>query len=371
MPPADTSRFSPEDRAAMAEALAAAEASIALSDPNPRVGCVLVGAQGQRAVGHTQRAGQAHAEVMALRAAREAGWDPRGATAYVSLEPCSHFGRTPPCCDALIAAGVARVVAAAIDPNPRVAGGGLQRLREAGLAVDHGLMANEAEALNVGFFHRMRHGRPWVRLKVAASLDGRTALADGRSRWITGADARRDGQGWRRRAQAVLTGVGTVLADDPRLDVRDWPAALQPLRVVLDRGLRTPPSARLLAPPGAVLLVADPTAGARADALREAGAEVLLLPEPDRTFDALLTLLAGRGVNELHVEAGPTLNGALLAADVVDELLLYLAPLCIGPGRPLADLPALPGLDAAARWTWTEAVPVGADLRLRARRQPR
>jgi diaminohydroxyphosphoribosylaminopyrimidine deaminase/5-amino-6-(5-phosphoribosylamino)uracil reductase len=166
----------------------------------------------------------------------------------------------------------------------------------------------------------------------------------------------------------VLTGVGTVLADDPRLDVRDWPAALQPLRVVLDRNLRTPPSARLLAPRESVLLVADPVAEARADALREVGAEVLLLPEPERTFDALLAQLAGRGVNELHVEAGPTLNGALLAADVVDELLLYLAPLCIGPGRPLAELPALPGLDAAARWTWTESVPVGADLRLRARR---
>ncbi|HMR68821.1 MAG TPA: bifunctional diaminohydroxyphosphoribosylaminopyrimidine deaminase/5-amino-6-(5-phosphoribosylamino)uracil reductase RibD, partial [Rubrivivax sp.] len=233
----------------MASALALAERSIGLSDPNPRVGCLIVG-DGWRAEGFTQEAGGAHAEVMALRAARAAGHDPRGSTVYVTLEPCAHHGRTPPCCDALVDAGVARVVAAVGDPNPLVAGQGLARLRTAGIAVDMAAapLAVQARAINIGFFSRMQRGRPWVRMKVAASLDGRTALPNGTSQWITGQAARADGHAWRKRSGAVLTGIGTVLADDPRLDVRMVEALHQPLRVVVDSRLRTPPTARLLSP---------------------------------------------------------------------------------------------------------------------------
>ncbi len=379
------------DLARLHEALALAETAIGVSDPNPRVGCVIGHADGRvLARGATQAAGQAHAEAMALRDAVAQGQDLRGATAWVTLEPCAHHGRTPPCCDALVAAGLARVVVAAVDPFAAVNGAGIERLRAAGIQVDiaEGAVAEAARDINIGFLHRVQHGRPWVRLKVAVSLDGRTALADGRSQWITGPEARADGHAWRRRAGAVLTGLGTVLADDPRLDVRLVPTQLQPLRVVLDTQGRTPATARVLQPPGRVLVVgaqfahtrpqdrlheapaaragtaADAAAGAAAD-----GIERLQLPAIDGqpSLPALLDELGRRQVNELHVEAGATLNGALLRQGLVDELLVYMAPVLLGEGRPLARLPPLAGLPNAARWRFTSTAMLGADMRLLAR----
>lgn len=373
MPAADT------DRSLLQRALALAELSIGLSDPNPRVGCVIAGA-GWRVEGHTQAAGGPHAELVALRAAAAAGHDPRGATVYVSLEPCAHHGRTPPCCDALVAAGVARVVVAVGDPNPLVAGRGVERLRAAGIAVDSAAdlgaaeLADAARELNIGFFSRMQRGRPWVRMKVAASLDGRTALDNGKSQWLTGAAARADGHAWRRRAGAVLSGIGTVLADDPRLDVREVPTARQPLRVVVDARLQTPPSARLLPPPGAVLVYhaveeGDEPAAHRAAALRAQGAELAGLPDARGKVDlvAMLHDLGRRGVNELHVEAGDRLNASLLATGQVDELLAYLAPRLIGAGRGIAALGPLERLEDALALRWHAVDRVGEDLRLRAR----
>ena len=335
-------------RGALDQALRLAEQAIGLSDPNPRVGCIILSADGRLlGAGHTQPAGQAHAEVMALRDAAARGHDVRGATAIVTLEPCSHHGRTPPCCDALIAAGIARVVAAIEDPNPEVAGRGLARLKAAGIQVElaDAAIGDAARELNIGFFSRMQRGRPFVRLKSAISLDGRTALPDGRSQWITGEAARADGHAWRRRAGAVLTGIGTVLADDPRLNVRLVPTALQPLRLVLDPQGRMPSNARILQPPGEARVIGP----GRAD-----------LPD-------LLAELGRQGINELHVEAGPTLSGAFLDASLVDELLIYQAPMLIGEGRPLAALGALTELGDARRWRLIEATPVGQDLRLRLR----
>lgn len=365
--------FSPQDHAAMHDALRLAHLAIGVSDPNPRVGCVLLGAHGQRAEGHTQPAGQAHAEVMALREAQARGWDARGATAYVTLEPCAHHGRTPPCCDALVHAGVARVVVALADPNPQVGGQGIERLRAAGIRVDVGLLAAEARELNIGFLSRMVRGRPWVRMKIAASLDGRTALPNGVSQWITGDVARADGHGWRHRAGAILTGVGTVRDDDPRLDVRLVPSQRQPLRVVVDSRLETPETARLLAPPGRVLVFgANPQAG-RDERLRSRGAEVLLAPGPDGKVDlaAVVDELARREVNELHVEAGHKLNGSLLSAGLVDELLIYLAPQLLGLGREMAAFGPLQRLEDALHWQFTHVDPMGHDLRIRARRPGR
>lgn len=368
------------DRPHLQQALALAQRSIALSDPNPRVGCVIVGA-GWTAEGFTQRAGGAHAEVAALQAARAAGHDPRGSTVYVTLEPCAHFGRTPPCCDALIDAGVDRVVVAVGDPNPLVAGQGLARLRAAGVAVqmaDDAGVAAAAHELNIGFFSRMQRRRPWVRMKVAASFDGRTALANGVSQWITGEAARADGHAWRRRAGAVLTGIGTVLEDDPRLDVRHVPTVLQPLRVVVDARLRTPPTARLLQPPGDVLIYhaadgadtgdAADTAG-RAAALRERGAELVPLPDAHGKVDlrAMLLDLGRRDVNELHVEAGHRLNASLLRTGWVDELLVYLAPKLIGIGREMAAFGPLEQLADALPLRWHAVDRVGDDLRIVAR----
>lgn len=355
----------------MDQALRAAHAALSLSNPNPRVGCVLLAPDG-RVIGrgHTQQAGGPHAEVMALRDAAQCGENTRGATAFVTLEPCSHHGRTPPCCDALIDAGVGRVVVALADPNPLVGGRGLDRLRAAGISVDTGLREAEATELNIGFLHRMRSGLPYVRLKVAASMDGRSALADGRSQWITGPAARADGHAWRRRSGAVLTGIGTVLADDPRLDVREVPTARQPLRVVLDTRLRLPPAARIVAPPGSLRVYTATVDGERARALQRAGASLAAVPLAADRLDltAVLRDLAAQGVNELHVEAGAQLNAAFVAADLVDEWLLYLAPMLIGPGRGVAELPALPTLADARRYRFVECTPLGDDLRLRARR---
>lgn len=371
--------FSETDRARMRQALALAEQSIALSEPNPRVGCVIAAASGQLlATGFTQHAGGPHAEAVALAAARAAGHELRGATAWVSLEPCAHHGRTPPCCDALIAAGIARVVVASVDPNPLVGGQGLARLRAAGVAVvmddigeqdEAGAFAAATRELNIGFFSRMRRGRPWLRMKIAASLDGRTALPDGTSQWITGEAARSDGQRWRRRAGAVLSGIGTVLADDPRLDVRLAPTPRQPLRVLLDSALRIPPEARWLAPPGPKLIYGASAEAEREQPLRARGAEVMWLPGADGRVDlpALLTDLAQRGINELHVEAGATLNAALLQAGLVDELLVYLAPKLLGAGRDMAALGPLAALADALAFEFTQIDRVGADLRILAR----
>lgn len=347
------------------EAQALAELAVGLSDPNPRVGCVITAPDGRvLGRGHTQAAGGPHAEVMALRDAAAQGHDVRGATVHVTLEPCAHHGRTPPCADALVAAGVRTVVVALRDPNPLVDGAGLARLAAAGIAVHDGPpdVAAAARELNIGFISRMQRGRPWVRVKVAASLDGRTALPDGQSQWITGAAARRDGHAWRRRAGAVLTGIGTLLADDAQLTVREVPTARQPLRVVVDARLQTPPTARLFAAPDPVLIAtARPGVHARA--------EVLALPGADGRVDlaALLHELARRGINELHVEAGARLNAALQAGGWVDEWLAYVAPVLLGPGLPWAALPELHALADAPRFTLVDAQPLEGDLRLRLR----
>lgn len=365
--------MTPLDHTRLAQALALAESSFGLTEPNPRVGCVLGLPDGTVfGRGATQQAGGPHAEVMALREAQAAGHDLRGATAWVSLEPCAHHGRTPPCCDALIDAGLARVVVAVGDPFDQVAGAGIARMRAAGIEV---VMADEAVAqaareVNIGFFSRIQRGRPWVRLKIAASLDGRTALDNGASQWITGEAARADGHAWRRRASAVLTGIGTVLEDDPRLDVRLVPTALQPLRVVADSRLQTPATARLLAPPGRGVwiytAVDDPNSRA---ALEAQGAEVTLLPGEGGKVDlaALLQDLARRGVNELHVEAGHKLNASLLRTGLVDELLVYLASKLLGLGREMAALGPLQTLSEALVYRFTDVQRVGEDLRIMAR----
>ncbi len=365
--------LSPNDHRLLLQAIKLAEGSIGLSEPNPRVGCVLRDAQGQPAgEGFTQQAGGPHAEVMALRQAAAAGRSLAGGTAWVSLEPCAHHGRTPPCVDALIAAGLRRVVVACTDPYAQVAGQGIARLRAAGITVDlaePSATLNAARELNIGFFSRVQRQRPWVRMKIAASLDGRTALSDGSSQWITGEAARADGHRWRRRAGAVLTGIGTVRDDDPRLDVRGFDIAQQPLRVVLDSGFTTPPTARLLQGPGRTLVVGARNEALRMARLQDAGAELLLLADEQGRVDlpALLSKLATDGVNELHVEAGATLNAALLQTGLVDELLVYLAPKLLGPGRDIAALPALQQLSQAIALRFEDVYRVGDDICLRAR----
>ena len=366
--------FSDFDRFAMQRALALAACGLESTDPNPRVGCVI--AQRGRIVGEGwhERAGEAHAEIAALHAA---GGAAAGAAVYVTLEPCSHHGRTPPCTEALIAARVARVVYAAADPNPLVNGRGAEALRAAGIAVEAGLMEQEAAELNAGFFKRMQQGRPLVRVKLAMSLDGRTALANGESRWITGEAARNDVQRWRARSSAVLTGVGTVLADDPRLDVRlpdETPgrARRQPLRVVLDTRLRTPLASRLLQTGGEVLILTGVAApdDARAVSLAAHGARLESLPTADGrlALPAVLDRLGELELNEVLVEAGATLAGELLRQWLIDELLLYVGPRLLGPdGRALVTLPKLAGLAAAPAFAFFEMQQVGEDLRLRLR----
>ncbi|MEJ2481478.1 MAG: bifunctional diaminohydroxyphosphoribosylaminopyrimidine deaminase/5-amino-6-(5-phosphoribosylamino)uracil reductase RibD, partial [Acidihalobacter sp.] len=328
--PASESRFSASDSAHMARALQLARRGLYTTHPNPRVGCVVVRDGEVVGEGWHERTGEPHAEVHALRAAGEGA---RGAIAYVTLEPCSHYGRTPPCSDALLEAGVARVVVAMRDPNPRVAGQGLARLAAAGVETASGLMEAEARALNPGFISRMERGRPWVRVKSAMSLDGRTAMASGESQWITGAEARADVQRWRAQADAVLTGSGTVLGDDPSLNVRLAAADLgiegdvrQPLRVVLDTKLSTPPGARMFGLPGKVLLFAAEGAVARRGALEASGAEICEVPADESGLDleAMLRELGAREINEVHVEAGARLSGALITAGLVDELVLYV-----------------------------------------------
>lgn len=414
--------FTDFDRSAMARALALAERGLETTDPNPRVGCVI--SQGEEIVGEGwhERAGEPHAEVHALRAA---GARAAGATAYVTLEPCSHHGRTPPCVDALLAARVARVIFALEDPNPRVSGKGAEALRRAGVAVESGLMAAEAADINPGFLKRMRSGRPWVRVKLAMSLDGRTALANGASQWITGPAAREDVQHWRARSSAILTGIGTVLADDPRLDVRlpDLPDGLprpQPLRVILDARLQTPPSSRMLTTGGAVVIMTAENNGdneaeldGRRAQLMERGAaiEKVSIAESDapigggarsgagaaagtgaaggtgaaadagaRPVMAAATIhlslpdvmdrLGKREINEVWVEAGPRLAGALVRQGLVDELIIYMAPKLLGPqARPLVEIGDLRNLQDTLNFVVVDTRQIGEDVRLRLRPQ--
>ncbi len=362
------------DQHRLLEALTLAEGGIGITEPNPRVGCVIGTEAGQvLGRGATQEAGGPHAEVMALRDASVQGFSVRGATAWVTLEPCAHHGRTPPCCDALIAAGLGRVVVALQDPFPQVAGAGIARMRAAGLHVEmaNPVIAQAAWELNIGFFSRVLRKRPWVRLKVAASLDGRTALDNGQSQWITGEAARTDGHAWRRRSSAVLTGIGTVLADDPRLDVRLVSSVGQPLRVVVDSSLRTPVTARLLPAPGRVLIAtAVPPSGAQAWPSASSNVDVVSFRnEVTQQVDLprLLEELAHRGVNELHVEGGPRLNGSLAKAGLVDEWLVYIAPKLLGSGRGMVALSPLARLEDALTLTVVEASTMGEDVRLRLR----
>jgi diaminohydroxyphosphoribosylaminopyrimidine deaminase/5-amino-6-(5-phosphoribosylamino)uracil reductase len=306
---------------------------------------------------------------MALRDAAERKHDVRGATAYVTLEPCAHHGRTPPCCDALVAAGLGRVVSAMQDPFPQVAGEGLKRLKAAGIDVQLGLMADEAHEINIGFFSRVLRKRPWVRLKTAVSLDGRTALLNGVSQWITGDLARADGHAWRKRASAVLTGVGTVLEDNPRLDVRLVETPRQPLRVIVDSRLDTPASARVLEPPGEVLIYAASPDKPRKEALVARGAEIALAPGAGGKVDlaSMLADLAQRGVNELHVEAGHKLSGSFVREGLVDEFLIYQAPNLLGDGQALASFGPIERLEDALALRFVSVERLGDDLRLIAR----
>jgi diaminohydroxyphosphoribosylaminopyrimidine deaminase/5-amino-6-(5-phosphoribosylamino)uracil reductase len=358
--------FTPADREFMRLALGLAGRGLFTTTPNPRVGCVIVGDGQVVGEGFHARAGGPHAEAIALAAA---GGRAAGATVYTTLEPCSHHGRTPPCVDALIAARVRRVVAAMGDPNPRVGGDGFARLRAAGVAVESGLLEDEARELNIGFASRMTRGRPWVRLKVAATLDGRTAAADGRSQWITGAEARADGHRWRARACAVLTGIGTVRDDDPQLTVRDVATPRQPLKVLVDSRLEVPLGARILAG-GNVLVAAAADDAARIAALRAKGAEVVVLRDAAGkvALGDLVRELARRELNEVHVEAGVRLNGSLVAAGVVDELVVYLAPSLLGDGGSgMFNLPGIAALDQRLPLRLVDVRRIGEDVRVVAR----
>jgi diaminohydroxyphosphoribosylaminopyrimidine deaminase/5-amino-6-(5-phosphoribosylamino)uracil reductase len=341
-----------------------------LTSPNPRVGCVIVGTDGRvLGQGHTQRAGGPHAEIMALRDAAERGHSVKGATVYVTLEPCAHQGRTGPCCDALVAAGVGKVVASLEDPNPRVAGQGFARLRAAGIEVEVGPGATESRELNIGFFSRMVRGTPWVRMKIAASLDGLTALNNGASQWITAEPARADGHAWRGRACAVLTGIGTVLEDDPRLDVRLVDTPRQPHLVVVDSRLETPLGAQLFIPDRQLYIYTATEDTARKAALEARGATVIPCPGPGGKVDlaAMLHDLARREINELHVEAGHKLNGSLVREGLVDEFLVYLAPKLLGSGRGMVNIGPLSELSQAIPLEFRETTPIGPDLRILAR----
>jgi diaminohydroxyphosphoribosylaminopyrimidine deaminase/5-amino-6-(5-phosphoribosylamino)uracil reductase len=356
------------DSQGMALALQWASKGLFTTTPNPRVGCVIVKGDQVIGEGYTQPAGQAHAEVQALNDAASRGFDVRGATVYVTLEPCSHHGRTPPCADALVRAGVAKVVFAVSDPNPLVAGQGTMKLQAAGIEVVGGVLEQEAREMNIGFMSRMQRGRPWVRMKAAASLDGKTALHDGQSQWITSADARTDGHWWRARACAILTGIGTVQEDDPQLNVRAIETPRQPRRIVVDSGLQISPAARILEGGGAWIVAAHANPEKEAQ-LRDRGAEIILLPNSDGKVDlpALMMELGKRQINELHVEAGFKLNGSLVRERCVDELLLYLAPSLLGDAQGVFNLPALDSLEQRQMLSFHEVKQIGLDLRILAR----
>lgn len=350
----------------MARALHLAARGLNTTTPNPRVGCVIVRDGVMVGEGWHQRAGEAHAEAIALA---NAGERARGATVYVTLEPCSHFGRTPPCADALIEAGVTRVVAAMGDPNPLVSGRGMERLRASGIVTEIGLFESEALELNIGFASRMNRGRPWLRLKAAASLDGKTALVNGVSQWITGPEARRDGHAWRARACAVLTGIGTVREDDPRMNVREVACERQPLKILIDARLEVSPRARLLEE-GRCLIVTASEDREKSAQLLAHGAELLVLPNPFGKVDLpmLMRELGARGFNEVHAEAGTKLNGSLLREGCVDEILLYLAPILVGDqAQGLFNLPQLDSLADARKLEIRDIRAIGQDLRVIAR----
>jgi diaminohydroxyphosphoribosylaminopyrimidine deaminase / 5-amino-6-(5-phosphoribosylamino)uracil reductase len=368
-------------------ALSQAQKASHLSPPNPAVGCILVSPSGKTiAQGHTQAVGGAHAEVMALRDATANGESTVGATAYVTLEPCSHFGRTPPCCNALIDAKVVKVVIAQLDPNPLVAGKGVEMLQKAGIEVEvlpatHP-QAIAAKELMIGFFSRMVRKTPWVRVKIATSLDGKTSLSNGQSQWITSSEARDDGHAWRARAGAILTGIGTILADDPRLDARAVPTQRQPHVVIVDSALRTPVTARLFTinniasqaintPARGIFIYTNSHNSEKKAALERLGATVIVLPDSESSgkvdLHLMLQDLAKREINELHVEAGATLNGALISGGLVDEFLIYLAPKLLGAGRGMADFAPLADLTHAMPLDFISVDKVGPDVRLLAR----
>jgi diaminohydroxyphosphoribosylaminopyrimidine deaminase/5-amino-6-(5-phosphoribosylamino)uracil reductase len=363
------SDFTPHDIEMMRRALCLAEKGLYTTDPNPRVGCVLVRAGEIVGEGWHAVAGGPHAEIVALQ---QAGERARGATAYVTLEPCCHHGKTPPCSEALLAAGVVRVIAAMEDPNPLVAGKGLAQLREAGIATASGLLPAQAEALNPGFVQRMRLGRPYIRCKLAMSLDGRTAMASGESQWITGPAAREDVHRLRARSSAIMSGIGTVLKDDPSLTVRlEGDVAVKPpLRIVLDPHLSTPENARFLQQPGESLIVTACTEEALQERLRQAGAEVLCLPNGHDTVDlvALMRVLAERGINEILMETGAILSGAVLHAGIIDELIIYMAPKLMGDkARGLFHTPGLDLLADAVALDIQDIRAVGDDWRITAK----
>jgi len=359
----------PQDLAWMRRALDLARSVLYITSPNPRVGCVIVREGQVLGEGATQPPGGPHAEISALRDAQARGNSVEGATFYVTLEPCSHYGRTPPCVDALLAAKPARVVVAMGDPNPQVNGRGLAKLRAAGIEVDVGLCLDEALEINPGFVARMRRGTPWTWLKLAASLDGRSALHNGMSQWITGSEARADGHHWRARSCVVITGMGTVLADDPQLNVREVATPRQPRKAVVDGRFAIPENARLF--DGAEVLIftarSDP---AKAERLARKNAKTILMPGEDRLrvdLPGMMTWLGEHDTNEVHVEAGAGLSGALLSAGCVDELLTYLAPVLLGSAAGMVRLPMLDRLEAAQRFEFTELARIGTDVRLRAR----
>ncbi len=366
----DVMKADTQDLQAMTEALEQARLGMFTTTPNPRVGCVLMKDGIVIGRGFTQPPGGNHAEIQALENARANGYDPKGATAYVTLEPCSHFGRTPPCANRLVDEGIRRVVSAITDPNPQVAGKGLAILKSAGIAVQNGLMQEQAYEMNIGFFTRMHYGKPWVRLKTAISFDSKTALHNGQSQWITGQAARDDGHAWRARACAILTGIGTVRDDDPQLTVRAVKTPRQPQRIVLDSNLEIDPAAEILKG-GSTWIVTASTNTQKISRLENLGAQIIYLPNNQGKIDlpALMQELGKRQINELHVEAGARLNTALIQAGCVDELLVYIAPLLLGDARQMFNLPALDKLDDALRLQFHEVMQIGEDLRILARFQ--